>query len=115
MRGNVAFRGQIEDFAGLYERTYQAVFRTVLGICSDTGLAADLAQDTYVLAYRQRASFRGDVPVDAWLHRIAIVRTRSSRCGFPRAVSARYSFPALQNSNAISVRLRLNAWAANAR
>jgi RNA polymerase sigma-70 factor (ECF subfamily) len=68
----VAFRSQVEDFAALYERTYQAVFRTVLGICSDAALAADLAQDTYVLAYRRRASFRGDVPVDAWLHRIAV-------------------------------------------
>jgi RNA polymerase sigma-70 factor (ECF subfamily) len=68
----VAFRSQVEDFAALYERTYQAVFRTVLGICSDAALAADLTQDTYVLAYRQRASFRGDVPVDAWLHRIAV-------------------------------------------
>jgi RNA polymerase sigma-70 factor, ECF subfamily len=68
----VAFRSQVEDFAALYERTYQAVFRTVLGICTDVGLAADLTQDAFVLAYRQRATFRGDVPVDAWLHRIAV-------------------------------------------
>jgi RNA polymerase sigma-70 factor (ECF subfamily) len=68
----VAFRGQIDDFATLYERTYQQVFRTVLGICSETALAADLTQDAYLLAYRRRSTFRGDVPVDAWLHRIAV-------------------------------------------
>ncbi len=68
----VAFRAQIEDFTALYERTYQPVYRTVLGICGDAALAADLTQDAYVAAYRNRATFRGDVPVDAWLHRIAV-------------------------------------------
>jgi RNA polymerase sigma-70 factor (ECF subfamily) len=68
----VAFRTQIDDFAGLYERTYQAVYRTVLGICGDAALAADVTQDAYLSAYRSRSSFRGDVPVEAWLHRIAV-------------------------------------------
>ncbi len=68
----MAFRAQLDDFGGLYERTYQPVFRTVLGICGDRGLAADLTQDTFVAAYRQQASFRGDVPIEAWLHRIAV-------------------------------------------
>ncbi len=68
----MTFRAQLDDFAGLYERTYQPVFRTVLGICGDRGLAADLTQDAFVAAYRQQASFRGDVPIEAWLHRIAV-------------------------------------------
>jgi RNA polymerase sigma-70 factor (ECF subfamily) len=68
----VAFRGEIEDFASLYERTHRAVYRTTLGICGDAGLAADATQDAYLAAYRQRASFRGDVPADAWLYRIAV-------------------------------------------
>jgi RNA polymerase sigma-70 factor, ECF subfamily len=68
----VAFRAQIEDFAGLYERTYQPVYRTVLGICGDATLAADVTQDAYLSAFRNRATFRGDVPVEAWLHRIAV-------------------------------------------
>ena len=65
----MAFRGEIEDFAALYERTYLAVYRATLGICGDAGLAADATQDTYLSAYRQRASFRGDVPAEAWLYR----------------------------------------------
>ena len=68
----MAFRAQIDDFEALYERTYPALFRTVLGICGDSGLAADATQDAYLAAYRQQASFRGDVPVDAWLYRIAV-------------------------------------------
>jgi RNA polymerase sigma factor (sigma-70 family) len=72
MRSDVAFRTEIDDFAGLYERTYQRIYRTVLGICGDAALAADVTQDAYVSAYRNRSTFRGDVPVEAWLHRIAV-------------------------------------------
>lgn len=68
----MAFRSQLDDFAALYERTYPALYRTVLVICGDAPMAADVTQDAYVQAYRQRASFRGEVPVDAWLHRIAV-------------------------------------------
>src|SRR4029077_20027703 len=68
----MAFRAQLDDFAGLYERTYQPVYRTVLGICGDPAMAADLTQDAFVAAYRQQATFRGDVPIEAWLHRIAV-------------------------------------------
>ena len=35
-------------------------------------MAADLTQDAFLAAYRQRATFRGDVPIEAWLHRIAV-------------------------------------------
>lgn len=68
----MAFRTEIEDFARLYERSYPSVYRTILGICGDEALAADLTQDAYLQAYRQRTSFRGDAPVEAWLHRIAV-------------------------------------------
>jgi RNA polymerase sigma-70 factor, ECF subfamily len=68
----VAFRVELDDFAALYERTYPVVYRTILGICGDAALAADLTQDAYVLAYQRRATFRGEVPADAWLHRIAV-------------------------------------------
>ena len=73
----MAFRFELDDFAALYERTYPALYRTVLGICGDASLAADLTQDAYVLAYRQRSTFRGEVPVEAWLHRIAVNATLS--------------------------------------
>ena len=33
----MAFRTQLDDFAAIYERAYQPVFRTVLGICGDAG------------------------------------------------------------------------------
>ena len=68
----MAFRAQVDDFAALYERTYPAVYRTILGICGEPTLAADLTQDAYEAAFRQRSTFRGEVPADAWLHRVAV-------------------------------------------
>ncbi|MFI5261949.1 MAG: RNA polymerase sigma factor [Candidatus Limnocylindrales bacterium] len=68
----MTFLPQLDDFAALYERTYPAVYRTTLGICGDAGLAADVTQDAYESAFRERKHFRGDVPIEAWLHRIAV-------------------------------------------
>lgn len=38
----------------------------------DAALADDLAQETFVLAWRHVGSFRGDARVSTWLHRIAL-------------------------------------------
>ena len=71
----MAFRSELEDFSGFYERTYQAAFRTALGIVRDAALAADVTQEAYVSAYEQRDRFRGEAPGHAWLHRIVVNRS----------------------------------------
>jgi RNA polymerase sigma-70 factor, ECF subfamily len=68
----VAFRAELADFAAFYERTYPSSYRTALAICGDPGLAADVTQDAYLAAYRQRDGFRGAAPAGAWLHRILV-------------------------------------------
>jgi len=68
----VAFRLEIADFGAFYERTYDVAYRTALGIVRDPGLAADVTQDAYVSAYRNRDRFRGEAPSGAWLHRIVV-------------------------------------------
>jgi RNA polymerase sigma factor (sigma-70 family) len=49
----------------------------------DAALADDLAQDTFVLAWRHVGSFRGDARVSTWLYRIAyntfLAHVRSAR------------------------------------
>jgi RNA polymerase sigma-70 factor, ECF subfamily len=81
----VAFRLEISDFGGFYERTYDAAYRTALGIVRDPGLASDVTQEAYVAAYRHRDRFRGEAPSTAWLHRIVVnqalaaLRRRRSR------------------------------------
>lgn len=60
-------------FAALVER-HQARVRTVLRRLTrgDTGLADDLAQETFVLAWRNLRHFRFEARFSTWLHRIAI-------------------------------------------
>jgi RNA polymerase sigma factor (sigma-70 family) len=81
----VAFRAELDDFGAFYEGSYQGAYRTALAIVRDPGLAADVTQDAYVLAFRDRTRFRGDAPATVWFHRILVnaaltgLRRRSSR------------------------------------
>ncbi len=83
----MAFRAEIEDFGSFYEHTYRAAFRTAWAITRDRGDAADVVQDAYVSAYRERGRFRGDAPAQAWLLRIVVNRALSeARRPHPRLV-----------------------------
>jgi RNA polymerase sigma-70 factor (ECF subfamily) len=59
-------------FAELVRR-HQAAVRVLLRrLCAgDAARADDLAQETFLLAYRKLASFRGEARLATWLHRIA--------------------------------------------
>lgn len=48
-----------------------AVYRLALSIVRDPALAEDVAQETFVRAWRSRATYRGEAPVRHWLLRIA--------------------------------------------
>ena len=74
----MAFRHELADFGAFYERTYDVTYRTALGIVRDPALAADVTQDAYVSAYRNRGGFRGVAPSAAWLHRIVVNRALST-------------------------------------
>jgi RNA polymerase sigma-70 factor (ECF subfamily) len=75
---SVAFRLEIEDFGEFYEATYERAYRTALGIVREPALAADVTQEAYVSAYRQRDRFRGDAPSSAWLHKIVVNQALSA-------------------------------------
>lgn len=74
----VAFRPELADFGAFYERTYQAAYRTALGVVREQTLADDVTQQAYVAAWEHRETFRGDVPAQAWLHRIVINQALSA-------------------------------------
>jgi RNA polymerase sigma-70 factor (ECF subfamily) len=76
--GPMAFQLEIADFAAFYERTYDVAYRTALGIVREPALAADVTQEAYVAAYRDRDRFRGDAPPGAWLHRIVVNKALSA-------------------------------------
>ena len=65
-------------FAQLVER-HQSTVRTVLRRLTrgDAGLADDLAQETFVLAWRNIRHFRFEARFSTWLYRIAINAWRS--------------------------------------
>ncbi len=48
------------------------LYRTLLALTGEPETADDLAQDTIVRALAAEGGFRGDAPLGAWLHRIAL-------------------------------------------
>jgi RNA polymerase sigma-70 factor (ECF subfamily) len=61
-----------DDYDEFYARTYQHAYHTALGITGSRSAAEDATQEAYCSAYRQRGSFRGDGPPEAWLQRIVV-------------------------------------------
>jgi DNA-directed RNA polymerase specialized sigma24 family protein len=61
-----------DDFAAVYERHYQAVFRAVRGVVLDPDVAEDVTQDAFLKAYRARGRYRPTGRVEAWLCTIAV-------------------------------------------
>ena len=71
----------IADVHAMYEAR---VFRFLLFSVRDRDLALSLTQDTFLSAWRSRASFRGDCSIATWLMRIAVnlVRNHTRTGGF---------------------------------
>lgn len=63
--------GEEEAFRTLVDQETTSVFRTCYRILGRVDEAEDATQETFVLAYRSLASFRGDGRPGAWLTRIA--------------------------------------------
>jgi RNA polymerase sigma factor (sigma-70 family) len=57
-------------------RKYQSQVRQMLRrlTCGDAALADDLAQETFLAAYKSMRSYRGDARLGSWLYRIAYNR-----------------------------------------
>jgi RNA polymerase sigma-70 factor, ECF subfamily len=60
------------QFPLLFEREYLNVYRTVRAMVLNDQEAEDLAQESFVRAYRARTRYRPTAPPGAWLHRIAV-------------------------------------------
>jgi RNA polymerase sigma-70 factor (ECF subfamily) len=64
--------GDDRAFAKLVDRYKERIFLVVLRIVRNKEEAKDLAQDAFVKAYRNRASFRADSGFYTWVYRIAV-------------------------------------------
>src|SRR5688572_25918727 len=80
--------GDREAFRRLVERESVALVRACHRILGDRSDAEDAAQEAFVTAYRQLASWRGDGPFGAWLMRIGM-RIALRQAGKRRTVTWR--------------------------
>ena len=67
-----AREGNREAFLQLYDEHSAHVYATCLRMVGESGRAKELAQDTFVRAWRMLGAFRGESPFGAWIHRIAV-------------------------------------------
>jgi RNA polymerase sigma-70 factor, ECF subfamily len=59
-------------FEVLMRNHNQVLYRTARSIVKDDAEAEDIVQESYLLAYRNAASFRGDASLSTWLTRIVV-------------------------------------------
>ena len=63
-----------EAFGEIVRRWERKIFALCFGMLAREDEAKDAAQETFISAYRNLKSFRGDAKVSSWLHRIAVNR-----------------------------------------
>ncbi|MBI4523855.1 MAG: sigma-70 family RNA polymerase sigma factor [Deltaproteobacteria bacterium] len=64
--------GELSAFQELTGRYYQKVYMVVLGILSHRDDAMEIAQETFLRAYKNVKDFRGGSSFYTWLYRIAV-------------------------------------------
>src|SRR6476469_3823704 len=64
--------GQREAFDLIVERHRRHVYQLCYRFAGNHEDASDLAQDTFVRAFRSLRTFKGDAALSTWLHRIAV-------------------------------------------
>src|SRR5215216_4875250 len=67
-----ALTGDAEAFGELVPRWERRIFALAYGMLGREEDARDATQETFVAAFRNLASFRGEAKVSSWLHRIAV-------------------------------------------
>lgn len=58
-------------FDEVYKLYWQKIFRLCMGYVNDFDLAQDIAQDTFVIVWKQLPNFRNESNIGTWIFRIA--------------------------------------------
>ena len=67
-----ALTGDAEAFGELVQRWERRIFALTYGMLGREEDARDATQETFLAAFRNLRSFRGEAKVSSWLHRIAV-------------------------------------------
>ncbi len=67
-----AKRGEVQAFEMLVVKYQRRIERLIGRLIRDTDLVADVAQETFIRAYRALPQFRGESAFYTWLYRIAV-------------------------------------------
>ena len=76
--------GQREAWEAIICRNYKLIYRFLAYLTSDTSLAEDLTQETFVSAWANITRFKGRASLGTWLHRIAYNKFIDSRRSLER-------------------------------
>ena len=108
-RGSGSEAASLDQIEAAYRGDGAALERVAIAIAGDEQLGCDAVQDAFVLALRNRAKFRGDAPLVAWIWRIVIneARKRRAREAGARAVDLSVLEPADASMNGSADRARL--------
>lgn len=68
----LAVESEPDAFGEIVRRWERKIFALCFGMLGREDDARDAAQETFVAAYRNIRSFRGEAKVSSWLHRIAV-------------------------------------------
>ena len=74
-----AIQGDRLAFTQLLERHGREVYGLVLRLTRDHELASDVAQETWIRAWKGLSTFRGDAAFTTWLYRIAVNTAATAR------------------------------------
>jgi RNA polymerase sigma-70 factor (ECF subfamily) len=83
-----------DELRHVYEKRLAELRRVAAAIVGDRELAADVVQDAFVRAVRQRRSFAGRGSLDAWVWRIVVNTARDTRAGLQRIDGEPVGLPA---------------------
>jgi len=70
---------KLEDLEQLYKERYPYFVQVARAVVGDETTAHDVVQDGFSHAIRERRSFRGDGPLEAWLWRAVVNAAKSAR------------------------------------
>lgn len=59
------------EFENIYKFYWQKIFRLCMGYVNDADLAQDLAQETFIIVWKQLPNFRNESAIGTWIFKIA--------------------------------------------